>query len=1006
MRVNKFLAAVAIPATFAACTQEELFVAENAPVDMAMEEVVGYRTIGTDVTFSASSTGDETRMSATGNWEKTDQIGLGWLVYGNPQDEQTPTNKPTQSKLWANHQFVWNGEEFATQGNVYEGWYFAYYPWSYEKKAGVTKFVEVNPAQKSKVWKDRLSQNLHMSTLQFIGAKNMDDNNKITTPIQLRNAVNNLIVTSTPAKGSAFAEGGQLTDLAIESIKIGVDQDVFASWLTLYPRLLSTTEEDFNESLKNAMAAFKSDKTTSGRENTITTNVAEAGFVTGETANMVTIVAPYAPTTALDATKVSIEINVAGGSKFVIAYTPDAETGTTAAKNNAALVTLAEELSAGGKLTAPQTSTNPYAMVNVELNDANFQPNFDNISDIDQWIAAVELADKLDRKDLVFTVTDNIEFTAEKGIEDGTLVAPVNGVSVIAKAGAPKLVIKGETSWNQNIKSVDVVGITVDANGVLDVDGLVAASSFVNNGIINASKNATLATHGAGFINNGRVNVEYGAEVRITDLAACATGHIIAYEVEEDNKAEYTKIKNLTTLPALSPANKKYAYVNTLVFDNNFNLKLNGTSPSTEEDPYFDVNTPAGDDAVVGNGLNIEATGAIVEGPADIKVKNVTLTNATLKGVEIEGTVSATGSVINTTKAITGAVTATDSEIAASAINGDVTAAETTINVPTITGGVSATDCTIYGAKITGDVENKGTTTLEGVSIMSTLTNDGTITINGNDDIVIKKIVNNATLTANTTVNVEEIELKKGVAKTTVQEDPEKVIYFSKNYVQGGTTTGKILPSTIAVNGDTFEISDVDGLKAFAAMANNGNTFVGKTIKLTADIDLNNIAWTPIAVFTGTFNGNGKTISNLNVTAEKAAGFFANLYKGTIINLTIDGAKVMGSHHVGAIAGGSYGTINGCTVKNAVISCVNPADGEDGDKAGAVIGYHAKDQAAQILNCTVLDSKVDAGRDAGQVVGAAKAENVVNCSAENTTVAVNGTATGVNILNEVVGRKL
>ena len=756
MRVNKFLAAVAIPATFAACTQEELFVAENAPGDMTMEEVVGYRTIGTDVTFSASSTGDETRMSATGNWEKTDQIGLGWLVSGNPQDEQTQANKPSESKLWANHQFVWDGEEFATQGNVYEGWYFAYYPWSYERKAGVTKFVEVNPAQKSKVWKDRLSQNLHMSTLQFIGAANMDDNNKINIPIQLRNAVNNLIVTSTPAKGSAFAEGGQLTDLAIESIKIGVDQDVFASWLTLYPRLLSTTEEGFNESLKNAMAAYKSDKTTSGRENTITTNVAEAGFVTGETANMVTIVAPYAPTTALDTTKVSIEINVAGG-KFVIAYTADAEAGTTAAKNNAALVTLAKELSAGGKLTAPQTSTNPYAMVNVELNDANFRPNFDNISNIDQWIAAVELADKLDRKDLEFTVTDNIEFTAEKGIVDGTIVAPVNGVGVIARAGAPKLVIKGETSWNQNIKSVDVVGITVDANGVLDVDGLVAATSFVNNGIINASKNATLATHGAGFINNGRVNVEYGAEVKITNLAACATGHIIAYEVEEDNKAEYTKIKNLTTLPALHVANKKFAYVNTLVFDNNFNLQQQGTSSSTDEDPYLDVTTPGADGAIVGNDVNIEVTGAVVEGPATVKVKNVTLTNATLKNVEIEGAVTAT---------------------------------ESTINVPTILGNVSATDCTINGAAINGNV-----TAEDGVSTFNNTDITGTFTVNAGatavfdseDFIYVTNIVNNGTIKSNNDAFVTNVTLNpKSVTTLTDKDEQEmdwnKTIFYTGEY--------------------------------------------------------------------------------------------------------------------------------------------------------------------------------------------------------------------------------
>ena len=792
MRVNKFLAAVAIPATFAACTQEELFVAENAPVDMAMEEVVGYRTIGTDVTFSASSTGDETRMSATGNWEKTDQIGLGWLVYGNPQDEQTQANKPTESKLWANHQFVWNGEEFATQGNVYEGWYFAYYPWSYERKAGVTKFVEVNPAQKSKVWKDRLSQNLHMSTLQFIGAANMDDNNKITTPIQLRNAVNNLIVTSTPAKGSAFAEGGQLTDLAIESIKIGVDQDVFASWLTLYPRLLSTTEEGFNESLKNAMAAFKSDKTTSGRENTITTNVAEAGFVTGETANMVTIVAPYAPTTALDTTAVSIEINVAGG-KFVIAYTADAEAGTTAAKNNAALVTLAKELSAGGKLTAPQTSTNPYAMVNVELNDANFQPNFDNISNIDQWIAAVELADKLDRDDLVFTVVGGkgIEFTAEKGIVDGTLVAPKKGVKVQAPAGSGNnLIINGEATWNPAINSVGSgAGIVVAKDGVLTVDGTLVGTSFVNNGIINATAKAYMTTHNHnGVKNNNRINIAYGAALELD--GASAPGHIIAYEVEEDNKAEYTKIKNLITLPAPGLLNKKYAYVNTLVFDNNFNLKQNGTSSSTDEDPYLDVTTPGADGAVVGTGLNIEATGAIVEGPADIKVKNVTLTNATLKGVEIEGTVSATGSVINTTKAITGAVTATDSEIAASAITGDVTAAETTINVPTIKGTVAATDCTINGAAITGDVTAEdGVNTFNNTDITGTFTvNAGaTAVFNSEDFIYVTNIVNNGTIKSNNDAFVTNVTLNpKSVTTLTDKDEQEmdwnKTIFYTGEY--------------------------------------------------------------------------------------------------------------------------------------------------------------------------------------------------------------------------------
>ena len=53
------------------------------------------------------------------------------------------------------------------------------------------------------------------------------------------------------------------------------------------------------------------------------------------------------------------------------------------------------------------------------------------------------------------------------------------------------------------------------------------------------------------------------------------------------------------------------------------------------------------------------------------------------------------------------------------------------------------------------------------------------------------------------------------------------------------------------------------------------------------------------------------------------------------------------------------------------------------------------------LNCTVT-----AGRDAGQIVGAAKEENVIGCTAENVTVTAGGDCTGANIRNEVIGRTL
>ena len=58
------------------------------------------------------------------------------------------------------------------------------------------------------------------------------------------------------------------------------------------------------------------------------------------------------------------------------------------------------------------------------------------------------------------------------------------------------------------------------------------------------------------------------------------------------------------------------------------------------------------------------------------------------------------------------------------------------------------------------------------------------------------------------------------------------------------------------------------------------------------------------------------------------------------------------------------------------------------------------------MNCTATDSTVKAGRDAGQIVGAAKEVNVTGCSATNVTVSANGECTGANVRNEVIGRLL
>ncbi len=230
----------------------------------------------------------------------------------------------------------------------------------------------------------------------------------------------------------------------------------------------------------------------------------------------------------------------------------------------------------------------------------------------------------------------------------------------------------------------------------------------------------------------------------------------------------------------------------------------------------------------------------------------------------------------------------------------------------------------------------------------------------------------------------------------------------------------------ITVDGD-FAISNVNGMFWLADQVNvQGNGFAGKTVKLTADIDLQNRLWSPIcqtgsSAFQGIFDGNNKTIKNLNVdeTSDNATyraaglfGFIDSNWDVEIKGLTIEGAAVKGHHYVGTIVGYMEGnnSIADCTVKNAVVSSVfNTVAKDDGDKAGAIVGY----LRGTVGNCHVVDCQVDAIRDAAQIAGAGIVANVTSCTATNVVVSHNTTAAGYgvakdgqNIVNDLVGNKL
>lgn len=132
-------------------------------------------------------------------------------------------------------------------------------------------------------------------------------------------------------------------------------------------------------------------------------------------------------------------------------------------------------------------------------------------------------------------------------------------------------------------------------------------------------------------------------------------------------------------------------------------------------------------------------------------------------------------------------------------------------------------------------------------------------------------------------------------------------------------------------------IRTVDQLLQFAKAVDNGE-YDGKkdaVVSLEADLDLTDIAWTPIGsvfaadgtllhYFSGKFYGNGHTISNLDFsenygkTEYPSFGFFSEVYGAEISGLTIQGKlDVSNSGYV------YFGTVAGAAVDSKISDCAS-----------------------------------------------------------------------------------
>ena len=200
-----------------------------------------------------------------------------------------------------------------------------------------------------------------------------------------------------------------------------------------------------------------------------------------------------------------------------------------------------------------------------------------------------------------------------------------------------------------------------------------------------------------------------------------------------------------------------------------------------------------------------------------------------------------------------------------------------------------------------------------------------------------------------------------------------------------------------------YHISTAAELAGLAKLVNEGNTFSGKTIKLTQDITLNKDVlteggelngdgsnfkqWTAIGTeynyhyFSGTFDGQNHTISGIYIDNDDShQGLFGFVADGNMIqNLSVADSYIKARNYVGGIVGenGSIGEISNCFYSGTVTgtgdyayvggivgfnypysevsNCSNSGTVTGGDEAyvGGIVGYNY----GMVSNCYYLEKE-------------------------------------------------
>ena len=192
---------------------------------------------------------------------------------------------------------------------------------------------------------------------------------------------------------------------------------------------------------------------------------------------------------------------------------------------------------------------------------------------------------------------------------------------------------------------------------------------------------------------------------------------------------------------------------------------------------------------------------------------------------------------------------------------------------------------------------------------------------------------------------------------TMPKRDVNITVVFGVNWPKQGAGT----------ESDPYIIGDLEDWNQFAYYVNNGNSYSGKYVKLTADINVTQKCGTVsgstlVNPFSGNFDGGGHTITaNITDSSNQGTALFSYINGATIKNLKVAGT-ISKSWHAAALVGFSKGT------GNSIENCTVTANVSGSDYVGGIVG-HAIDSDISISGCVFSGLMSDGDNYTGVFIG-------------------------------------